>query len=223
VKPAIEGVLIDFDGVICPNAVNLTFDFVYQFVNRYIKIPRIFIENYLKVISCFPVDLSAKLLFTSLGLEDKIDVFKTDFRDYDKKVDTLEIDPDFLRFMQFCEKNSIMYRIFSLANKERIEKITNINPEFIYPFGSKGKANIQTYQDLEKQLNTSLSRWIYIDDHPLALHTGKKAGLTTAMMLNTIFSEDDYNSYRDTIDYKINNFKELHKIFEFQLQKNKKS
>jgi hypothetical protein len=75
-----KGIFIDFDGVISKSSVRITIDFLHSFFNKREPISYNFVENYVKVVSCFPVEDSVKLLFKSLGMERYLKSFYKEFK-----------------------------------------------------------------------------------------------------------------------------------------------
>jgi beta-phosphoglucomutase-like phosphatase (HAD superfamily) len=92
------------------------------------------------------------------------------------------------------------------------EVIDGFNTDNIYDLKGRSKANDNTFLEVANELNLNLNRCIYIDDNPLALRTGKQHNMTTIMMINDIFTLEDYHIFSSYIDYKINSFTELELI-----------
>lgn len=195
----VNGVLIDFDGVISRSSVKNTIIFTHEYINKVQPIPYKFIENYIKLILSFPVESSVALLFDSLGLSSLIKDFYSRFNDLDLDSSRIVIDEEFYQLISFLEKNKLDYRILSLASKDRIKNIRNIDYSKIANVG-KSKADARAFSDFIKDMN--FFDWVQLDDSPIALRTGKLSGLTTVMMLNDIFTVADYRPFQQFIDYK---------------------
>lgn len=202
----VEGIFIDFDGVISRNAVDRIISFVHSYMNLHIPIAPEFLRAYIKNISCFPVDASARLLFTAFGIEDRLEDFFSAFRKFEEQPENLQIENDFHRFLEFCRENNIEYKILSLANRGRIKMACSINEEDIYPLNNRSKANQDTFSEIGSEMGIDLKKWAYIEDNPVALQAAKLSGLNTIMMLNNIYTESDYSIFKDYIDFKVDSF-----------------
>lgn len=211
-----EMVFIDFDGVISKNSVLVLFRFIHRFINKYTPVPFEFLQEFLKSTICFHGRQSMELLFSSLGIENKLPVFYQELMQTES-FDSIEItlEPDFYSFINFCNSNFIPYQIFSSANKKvkRLSELINkIGSENICNLNQRPKSRYDTYAEVAKELEINLNNCLYIDDVPLALRTGKLHGMTTVMMLNDIFTIDDFRRFSASIDYKINSFTELEEL-----------
>lgn len=206
-----KGIFIDFDGVISKSSVRITIDFLHSFFNKREPISYNFVENYVKVVSCFPVEDSVKLLFKSLGMERYLKSFYKEFKALDSDSSRIIIEQTFYEFLDFCDKHSIEYRILSLASKNRLELIKGINPKRILGL-EYSKANSKTYASILKSFSKNKIEWFQLDDSPLALRSGKRAGLKTIMMLNDVFTIKDYQLNKEFIDFKTVSFNHIKKL-----------
>ncbi|MGA2142982.1 MAG: hypothetical protein ABSG94_11255, partial [Brevinematales bacterium] len=210
-------VILDFDGVISKNAMDIILDFTYDFVNSHAKIPKIFIENYVKNLSAFNAKAGVELVLSSLGLAGKIDKYFSELGSLvEYKGMKMSIEEDFWGFMKFCEDNGIICRFFSMA--ERSWARLGLLGEFFkdrYFFKNiiHPKSNPVSFYQLKDEIGIPLEKLLLVDDSPLALWSAKTAGLKTAFMANNVFKGSDYKPYREVIDYRINSFNELKKIF----------
>ncbi|MDX1959356.1 MAG: hypothetical protein SFU98_12325, partial [Leptospiraceae bacterium] len=104
----VEGILLDFDGVISKVSVENTVDFVYNYINK-IAAPMSynFIKEYMKTVLCFPPKPSVELLFNSLGINTHLDDFYECLKKIDEDIKLIEIEKGFYEFLDFCEKNQI--------------------------------------------------------------------------------------------------------------------
>lgn len=206
-----ELILIDFDGVISKNSVLLNIKSAYEFINKYLPLPYETILSFIKNTICFSVEQTIDFLFKSLGIEDKISEFhREQLKFYNNPL--IKIEEDFYGLLDYCEKNSIQYLVYSSANngvKKIPEFIKRIGKDKIYNLNGRSKANFRTYLELAEELKIDLNKCLYIDDTPLALRTGKLHGMTTVMMINDVFTIEDYRVYSLYIDHKINSFVEL--------------
>ncbi|MDX1959095.1 MAG: hypothetical protein SFU98_11020, partial [Leptospiraceae bacterium] len=101
---------------------------------------------------------------------------------------------------------------FSLASVSRIKLIKNLNENCIYFLNGQPKSDVRIFEKVKKDLNIISNNWIYIDDSPIALRTGKLSGLITIMKVNKIFGEREYKQFISSIDYKVKSFKQIEKI-----------
>ncbi|HNW27396.1 MAG TPA: HAD hydrolase-like protein [Spirochaetota bacterium] len=206
----IQGMLIDFDGVISRNSVLVAQQFSYDFINSLEPIPFETFQSYFKLATCFSQEQAIALFFTSLGLDNELPRFLKEFKSLNShKNMTIEIDNKFLSFIDYCDKNDLKYTIFSLAEPERMQKLGLRAVDAIYPLRDVSKANTSAFLRVISDLDIDPGQWIYIDDNPLALRAGKRSGLHTVMMLNDVFTISDYHMYSDYIDHTVENFPEF--------------
>ncbi len=211
-----QTVLIDFDGVISKNSVLLLFNCLHDFINRCTPFPRKALLEFFKSTVSFPVQSSMELILTSLGIEDKImELYREVSQMEDYGGTGIKIEEDFYSFTDFCKRNSISCRIFSSAGKNvkrfsgLLERVDN---SFICNLKGRSKARYATFSETSQELDIDLKKCLYIDDSPTALRTGKLHGITTVMMLNDIFTLEDYGIFSEFIDYRVNSFKEVETI-----------
>lgn len=211
-----EIILIDFDGVISKNAVSIAMNAMYNFMQDFNPIPFESFKNLFKEVVCFPFVDTVTFIWKSFGIEHKLkDLFM-----YLKNIDSydnvqLMVEKDFYEFTQFCHDRNIQYRIFSSADKStgRIQNVLQkIGENKYYCLGNNSKADPKTFERAANDFNIDLNRILYIDDSPVALRTGKLKGLTTAMMLNDVFGLEDYEVFKNFIDYKVESFQEISHI-----------
>jgi 2-hydroxy-3-keto-5-methylthiopentenyl-1-phosphate phosphatase len=210
-----EVVFIDFDGVISKNSVLSNIKSAHTFINQYISIPYEALFTFFKSTTSFSMQHTFGFLLTSLGIDMSESNQEQLMLSLYENIKTI-IEADFYDFLDFCDRNSIRYLIYSSADKgiKRIpELIDRIGINGIYNLNGRSKANRNTYLEAAKELKIDLKNSMYIDDTPLALQTGKLHGMTTVMMLNSVFTLEDYQIFSSYIDYKINSFTELLEIF----------
>lgn len=215
-KPEI--IFIDFDGVISRNSVLYNFHTAHQFINQYTPVPFEALFNFFKSTTSFSMQQTLYFLLSSLGISyiSKIQQEQL-IMDLYKNNNELKIEPDFFGFLDFCDNNLIRYLIYSSADKsikgipELINRIGNNN---IYNLNGRSKAASNTYLEAAKELGIDLKKCMYIDDTPLALQIGKLQGMTTVMMLNDVFTLEDYRMFKSYIDYKINTFSQLEELIQ---------
>jgi hypothetical protein len=204
-----RGVLIDFDGVISRSSVDNIIRFVHQYISRHTPIAMEFIHSFIKNVASFPPDLTIPMLLKSLGLENQIRHFYEEFHEFDNSQKFFSIEPDFAEFIEFCRRNDFQYKIFSLANPARLKVIGSELENSVYSLKGKSKADPRTFRELGLNASIDLKQWIYLDDNPVALRTGKLEGLNTVMMLNNVYTENDFYQFRDFINYRVTSFKEF--------------
>lgn len=218
----IKGVLIDFDGVISRRSIEKSIEYIHNYVNNKLIfkygndkafIPYNFIANYIKLVICFDTHSAIKLLFDSLGLMDCMEDFSQNYTVFETKSENIPIEADFSDFVLYCNSNSIRCGLFSLASSERVKVIETFNLTPISFSGAfNNKSNLEVYKRLKAQMNVEFSELLYIDDSPIALRAGKLSGLNTVMMLNDIFTENDFHEFRSFIDYKAVSFSNVLEI-----------
>lgn len=218
-KPEI--IFIDFDGVISKNSILTNLNNIHQFINRYTPLPFETLLCLFKWTTCFSIQDTINYLFSSLGIENKIYEFYQKISQVDSYNNIpIKIEDSFYQFLNFCDNNTIRYLLFSAAvNINQTQLANRIGNHNIYNLNDRSKANYYTYLETAKELDIDLKKTMYIDDHPLALLTGKLHGMTTVMMINDVFTIKDYNIYRSYIDHKINSFTELETIITKAIQK----
>jgi hypothetical protein len=213
-KKQLDGILVDFDGVIIKNSLLVLILFLYDFINEFTPISFKSVVNIVKVINSFPPMPSIKFILSNLGLEDKInDCFARFIKLKEHRSDSMEIEESFNKFIEFCKEKQYYVKIFSLTETERINQFLPENAYYgIFQLNQTSKADIKTYINIKNNLRIETSKWIILDDDPLALRSAKLAGFITIIMLNSVFTIEDYNDYKEFIDFKINSFQELKDI-----------
>jgi beta-phosphoglucomutase-like phosphatase (HAD superfamily) len=211
-----EMIFIDFDGVISKNSVLLNIKSAHQFISQYTPIPYEALFSFFKSTTCFSLQHTTSFILSSLGIEDKLSEFYQEQlikKLYDNT--QIKIEDDFYQFLDFCDCNSIRYLVYSSTDKgvKRLSELINRIGNNICNLNGQSKANYGTYSNVAKELKIDLKKCMYIDDTPLALLTGKLHGMTTVMMLNDVFTLEDYQIFSLYIDYKINSFTELLEFF----------
>jgi len=210
-----EMILIDFDGVISKSSILFNIKYFHRFINQYTPFPLKALICFLKSTLCFSMQHTISFFLSSIGLEDKILECYQTIESYDNI--PVKIEDDFYQFLDFCDRNLIHYLIYSSRDQsvKKFTEITNrIGNNRTYDLNGRSKANYNTFSETAKELAIDLNKCMYIDDMPLALRTGKLHGITTVMMLNDIFTLEDYQIFSNFIDYKINSFTELLSLFQ---------
>ncbi len=94
----IKGFIIDFDGTISKNSAMIMLKFIYGFITSYKPVPYHFILSYYKNATAFRSIDAVRLLFSSLGLEDKVALCLEKLgglEEYNEQ--KVKIEPDFFR------------------------------------------------------------------------------------------------------------------------------
>lgn len=215
-KIDLSGVILDFDGVISKNAMEIILEFTHGFIDSYVKIPRVFVENYVKNLSAFNAKAGVELVLSSLGLAGKIGKYFSELGSLvEYKGKKMSIEEDFRDFMKFCEDKGIICRFFSMAERSwaRLGLLGEFfNDRYFFSNIIHPKSNPVSFLQLKDEIGIPLENLLLVDDSPLALWSAKTAGLKTAFMSNKVFTGGDYKPYREVIDYRINSFNELKKI-----------
>jgi hypothetical protein len=211
----IKYILVDFDGVISKNSLEITLIYAYDFINRYTPYHMDSLKNYYTAINSFELKDGLLLLFKSLGIEDKLIEFYTGLKKLKEyKGQTITIEADYLDFLSFCQKNEIVCKIFSLADQEKIENFFEFSPDYIkWPEGMASKANPKTYRLICESLHCNPSEISVIDDDPFVLRSAKLAGMKTILMRNAFFMNHLYKQYHNYIDIEVNSFSEIKILF----------
>ncbi len=217
IKKKPDTIFIDFDGVISKNSILYNFKSAYQFINQYISIPYDTVYSLLKSTTAFSMKNTLDFLLASFGITDISRKQQGQLiKNLYKNNIEVKIEDGFFDFIDFCEDNSINYFIFSSAGlsiKGIPELVNRISNNCIYNLNGRSKVNPKTYQEAANELGLDLKKCLFIDDTPLALQIGKIQGMITVMMLNDVFTLEDYQIYSSFIDFKINSFTELGVIF----------
>jgi beta-phosphoglucomutase-like phosphatase (HAD superfamily) len=208
-----SGVLIDFDGVIAPETPRLTIEFVHGFINAITPVPAADIHRYVKSVLSFPPGQVIDLLFGAFGLEQHKAAFHAALMKHDQAPGQIQIMEDFGPFITLCEEQQIDYRILSLTSETRFSLLPESVRERVVGFEGFSKANAGHFERLGREMDVDLTQWAYIDDCPLALRSGKLSGLSTIMMLNSTFGEEDRLAYGEYIDHSVRSFTECHSLF----------
>ncbi|MCB1164817.1 MAG: hypothetical protein KDK37_04530 [Leptospiraceae bacterium] len=195
--------LVDFDGVVAPNAVGKTIDFLHRFLNRYRTISRASIQSFVKETVSFPVQDTIAYYFQSLGLTDRLAEFQAAFRKFDAdKSSGISIDPGFYRFDQYCKTAGIRFSVLSLASTERLARLKALQSGSIHRF-SGSKANPETFVRVLRDLNAVGKRIYYIDDSPIALAAARSSGVITVHMENDVMRRSDATEYKKKIQHRV--------------------
>lgn len=205
----VQGFLIDFDGVIAGDSVRRTILFAYEFINSITPVNYQFLEDYFRKVLCFSPKPSVDLLFSGLGIEKHTADFFARLKKLDENSAQIVIDEMFYQFTEYCESNGAAWKILSLASSDRLRLLKNYQPDRIYSLDGRSKADPATFSSVIKDLNIVPDKWVYIEDTPVALRTGKLAGLYTIMRQNEIYNDREYEQFRNYVDFRVKNFSEV--------------
>lgn len=207
----LKKILVDFDGVISKNSLTVTLDFAHHYINMFVPVSYQTIKNYYASVNSFNLELGLKLLFSSLGIEDKLPAFIRQLsclKEFNSN--KIEIDKEFYKFIELCTKSNFEYSIFSLASKRKVLNFLKIDEDKIADLNNISKSDENVFTN---QIDGIESRnVILIDDDPFALRTAKLAGLKTILMRNDLFTESLINTYKNAIDVVVSDFKELNQF-----------
>jgi histidinol phosphatase-like enzyme len=199
-KSLIEGIFIDFDGVISKNSLDVTLEYVTDYINEFTPIPVSFIKNYYRTVNSFPLFDALYLLFGSLGLTNKVNGLLENIKEIKEyKNESITVEEGFYHLVDFCKKNSIQYKILTMASLKKIQLfLANTPIENICCLNKRAKADCDTYSYIRKDYNINLNNWLLIDDDPLTLRTAALCGIKTILMKNSFFDElynSDFGKY----------------------------
>lgn len=211
----VKGFIFDFDGTIAKDSAPKIVRFIYEFINKNSKSQKVsfeYIKNYYKTSVSFNPQNSITLLFESLGISDKILEFKEQHDKIDLDSEFSKIQSSFFHILEVLKKKGIEYFVLSLASQTKLKNSNLAIADFDVVL--KSKSNPSIFKDIIKKKEiVNPSEWVYVDDSPLALSAAKSCGFTTVMMINEVFTEDDYRNSIDFIDYKIDDFLDLLDFF----------
>jgi FMN phosphatase YigB (HAD superfamily) len=128
----------------------------------------------------------------------------------------MTLEEDFYDFMKFCGDKGIICRFFSMVDKSwsRLNLLGDyFRKELFFDNISYPRSNPVSFNQLTREIGLPAENIVLVDDSPLALWSAKTAGLKTAFMSNNVFTGSDYKPYREVIDFRVNSFNELKKIF----------
>ena len=204
-------VLIDFDGVILKNSLHLACKVLYNVMRLNTNIPYETVEQFVKLSNSFSPETTFPFFFQSLGL----DRLQANVRNEIRRIAELHdgaanITPGFKNFITLLRDRSVEFRIFSLANSNRILKsLDYVLESEIYNLNNTSKADVKTFYTLLEVTNRNGDSILYVDDDPLALMTAKMTEINTVLMRNKFFSERDIFPYQPNIDLCVDDFIEL--------------
>ena len=195
-------VLVDFDGVISANAVELAIDFIHGFLNRYRAVPLETVRTFTKQTLSFRSDDTLLYYFRSLGLQSEIPRFREEYAQFDRSVvSELSIDEGFWRFDEHCVQAGRRFFVLSLASPQRLEALGALRAGVIYSIPQDSKCDPSTFQRILSEIGATAERTLYIDDSPLALAAAHSLGITTVHMQNGMFGPKDSRLYQQHIDH----------------------
>lgn len=208
----IKYILIDFDGVISKNSLDITLSYTHDYINQNTPYHFDSLKNYYRSVNSFNLHEGVQYLFKSLGIEETLDEFNLNLVNLKQhKGQKINIEPDFLDFISFCKKIEIKSLLFSLADNKKIENLLGYKPDYlIWPKKESSKANPKTYENIYNNiLQCSPKQIMIIDDDPIVLRSAKSSGLKTLLMKNTFFESFDLTDFNESIDNIVDSFNEI--------------
>ena len=209
----LSGIFLDFDGVISKNSPTLMANWIYSYVSQFSSVP-ISKKTIMKIAlatNSFPPKAVLELFFKSFGIQ--ADVSKVQSLMHEEINDSVRIEPDFYKFLDFCHQKNILVKILSQRSSNssasyQLSRIPEIKESMICSTYGMSKADPACYQHIGNSLQIQLSEWLLIDDSLYALRAAKIADLNTAFMMNSSFKADDLD-YKELIDLQVFSFEEL--------------
>ena len=213
--------LVDFDGVIAKNSIEISLSYTHDFINKFTPYHINSLKNYYAAINSFDLKEGLSLLFRALGIEDYLPELTdglNSLKEYNKQ--PILLDPGYFDFVAFCKSNDIGCSIFSLANSGKIENLLGFKPDLIKPPSSRfSKADPVVYSQICESLYLKPREIIVIDDDPLVLRSAKISGMRTILMGNEFFN-NYVPPYQNYIDMMVDSFVEVEKKQELSLLNN---
>ncbi|MEU1042970.1 HAD family hydrolase [Streptomyces sp. NPDC005551] len=212
-----QTVLLDFDGVLSLNASSLLLRALHEGINRHAPLPFEATSSQFKAISTFPQRDSLRVLFAGLGIEqhlsDEIAALRA-LTSLGTERMTLGHGAE-----AFCVQQralGVRLRVFSTMDRatERRSLLDGLfRDEDFVPLAHASKADPDTYMSLlAADGEQDPSRWLLVDDSPLALRAAKIAGLRTVLMRGEVFTEEDVTPFTRFIDAQVTCFAELGRV-----------
>ena len=206
-------VLLDFDGVISPNASELLLTALHGAINRHTPVPFETTALLFKAITTFPARAGLGMVFDGLGLGGQFAA--------ESAAIWQATDVDGVKYAlgegirEFCEGRTI--RVCSTMDSSTPRRAIVVglfgDADFL-PIGHRSKADPATFTALQEELGELPRPWVLVDDSPLALRAAKLAGLTTVLMRGTVFNVEDTAPFATFIDAEVSSFAELAPLLE---------
>jgi beta-phosphoglucomutase-like phosphatase (HAD superfamily) len=205
------GFLIDLDGVVLKNSLDLAAEFIRDYIQSLTPISIETVRSWIRGFNCYPAGEFFRYVFHSLEIE-------SHYEDFLRRIDNFQgangreiiVDPYFETFLKTCAEQGIRFRIASLAPIKRIQAtLPFLLKEDIYSLHGMSKASPHTFVKIAGDLEIRPEEWVLIDDDPFSLRSAKIAGFRTMMVLNNFFREEEYSMYREFVDRKVRDFREI--------------
>lgn len=200
-------ILLDFDGVISPNSVELTLDLLFAFLSRHHPITRKHVEDVVRLAMPFPVRSTLEYLFGGLGLADRLPEFLKHFEAFEQS-GRIRIHPDFPWFRDWGEKQGWQIHIVSTGSSRRLAALPPGSHHIVHLKG-RSKADPATFRHICRELSCSPRRTLVVDDCPLVLAAAHRAGLATVLMSTRLFSAAHWRPCAHAIDTRLASWRAL--------------
>lgn len=200
-------ILLDFDGVISPNSVELTIDLLFAFLSRHHPITRKHVEDVVRLAMPFPVRGTLEYLFHGLGLSHRLTEFLDHFEAFERS-GRIRIHPEFAWFHDWAERQGLQIHIVSTGSSQRLSALPPGSRKLVNLKG-RSKADPATFRDLCTDLSCSPVRTLVVDDCPLVLAAAHRAGLGTVLMSTPLFSAAHWRPCAQAIDVRLTSWRSL--------------
>ncbi|MBC7882879.1 MAG: HAD hydrolase-like protein [Anaerolineae bacterium] len=204
----IQGIFLDFDGVISHNSNELMIRWLHAYACRTAEGPVGLqtVRTVAKLASaCAPREL-LELFFRSFAIPGQIsEVQQAMHRETSPAVcigDALS------PLIADCIRQGIQVKVLSQRSAtqgsfNQLHHVPGIERNMICSTHGLSKANPLCYRQVGEEFGLNLSEWLMVDDSPYALRGAKVAGLQTAWIVTPSFHEADYQDYEELIDLRL--------------------
>ncbi|BAC90769.1 HAD family hydrolase [Gloeobacter violaceus] len=204
----IQGIFLDFDGVISGNSNELMIRWLHAYACRTAEGPVGLqtVRTVAKLASaCTPREL-LELFFHSFAIPGQIgEVQQAMHRETSTAV---RIGDALAPLLAGCARQGIPVKVLSQRSAtqgtfNQLHHVPGIERDMICSTRGLSKANPLCYRQVGEELGIDLGGWLMVDDSPYALRGAKLAGLQTAWIVTAGFHEADYRDYEGLIDLRL--------------------
>lgn len=205
--------LLDFDGVISPNASELLLGALHGAINRHTPVPFETTALLFKAITTFPARAGLGMVFDGLGLGER---FAAESAAIWQATEVGGVEFALAEGIgEFCAGRTVRVCSTMDSSTPRRALVDGLfaDADFL-PIGHRSKAAAATFTALREELGELPRPWVLVDDSPLALRAAKLAGITTVLMRGNVFTPEDTTPFAPFIDAEVGSFAELAPLLE---------